>query len=310
MLSVLNARLFARLGSVVAPVAGPRALVAASPVSRLISRRTFLTSPSVAFATAAKAAAAPKRAVAVKKPAAKKPAAKKPAAKKSAAKKPAAKKSAAKKPAPKKKAAVRAVARPKKRIVKPKKRVVKKKIVPKKPLRVTRAMGPPKTRFSGYMEFITQYGATNSHLSLTDRARQGAPVWHTLSDAEKQPYIDTAVAKRAVALAAYDKWMKESDPALLRQINKQRVVKGKPRILNHSLPKRPVTPFLRFSNALRETAPPGYKITEFAKDAAAQWRALSEAEKQTYRKASAEATAEFNKEEAVRKAALPRASTT
>ncbi|KAJ7768288.1 hypothetical protein B0H16DRAFT_1519288 [Mycena metata] len=166
-------------------------------------------------------------------------------------------------------------------------------------------MGPPKTRFSAYMEFNSQWSKDHMDLPIGERGRRAAAVWYALSDAEKQAYTDTANAKKAVALIAYDKWMKESDPALLRQLNKQRAARGKARIVNHTLPKRPASAFIRFTNALRETAAPIPNMLEFSKECGVKWRALPDAEKEPYLKASQLAFAEWKKEETARKAASP-----
>ncbi|KAJ6460886.1 hypothetical protein C8R45DRAFT_533842 [Mycena sanguinolenta] len=268
MFSALNARLLARLGV-------SRSLVAPSRLVNGLSRRTFLTSPRIAFPAAVR----PRTAAAAKKPAAKKPAAKKPAAKKAAPKK----KPAAKKAAPKKKPAVKKAA-PKrkvaaKKVVKPKRRVVAKKPVAKKPPRVTKAQGPPSRGATPFIVFANEYRAAHKEGTITQRSSAAGAAWRALSEAERQPYYAQSAAQREAAKEAVTKYFNNVDPLLLRRINAQRKAQNKPRIHNHTLPKRPMSAYIAF---YMETRDPSMPFEEAAKTAGAAWRALSEADRKVY----------------------------
>ncbi|KAF7377753.1 hypothetical protein MSAN_00198300 [Mycena sanguinolenta] len=264
MFSALNARLLVRFGV-------SRALVAPSRVVNGLSRRTFLTSPRIAFPAAVR----PPKAVAAKKPAAKKPAAKKAAPKKAAAKKAAPKK----KPAPKKAAPKRKVAA-KKPAVKPKRRVVAKKPIAKKPPRVTRAQGPPSRGPTPFIVFASEYRATHTEGTMPERAAAAGAAWRALSEAERQPYYAQSAAKREVAKEAVAKYFSTVDPALLRRINAQRKTKKMPRIHNHTVPKRPMGPYLAF---FMETRDASVSFEESAKIAGAAWKVLPQEEKDAYK---------------------------
>ncbi|KAJ7489381.1 hypothetical protein FB451DRAFT_1362279 [Mycena latifolia] len=279
MFSVLPSRLLARLvtpGGVLA-----RQLAAPSLVSRTLhaaapeTRRTFLTSARLALPAASTAKKTTKKAT-TKKAAPRTAAKKKPAAKKAAPKK----KAAAKKPATKKKPA------PKKKVVKKTaKKVVKKKTVPRaKSLRVTKKMGPPPRGTSAYVIFAQEWAAKQPGSgNIIERVRGAGTAWAQLSDAEKQPYVERSAADHAAKEVARNKWFAEVDPELLRRLNAQRKAKNLPRIINHLKPKRPMSGYMKFTQAFRQTpAAPSGSIMEVAKASGVAWRALPEAERQAY----------------------------
>ncbi|KAJ7182708.1 hypothetical protein C8R43DRAFT_940815 [Mycena crocata] len=262
MFSVLNFRLWSRVGAVVGPSTGTRAVAAPSAVSRAIltasTRRTFLTSSRLSLPAA--------RATATKKPAVKPP--KAATAKASPKKKPAAAKPA-KKAAPKKKKVV------KKAAVKP----PKKKVTPAKVPRITKAQGPPSRGGAPYTLFSQEFMAANVGKPFVENARAAGAAWRALSDAEKQPYYTKASAEKEVARKAYDQWMKDVDPELLKRINAQRKERKMPRLVNHMAPKRPLTPYMLFFKEFREGNNLSGNVIEAARAGGAAWKALTDAER-------------------------------
>ncbi|KAJ7231261.1 hypothetical protein B0H12DRAFT_210347 [Mycena haematopus] len=265
-----------------------RPLVPASRrLATVLERRTFLTSSPIAFPAAvrppAARASAPKEPAAAAAKSAKKPAAKKPAV----AKKPAAKKPVAKKAAPKKKPVVKKKAAPKKKKKAatkkksaPKRRVAKKKVAVKKPARVTKAQGPPSRGPTPFIVFANEHRKNNPVGTIVERSVAAGAAWHALSEAEKQPYYAQAFARQAEAAEAVSKYFNNVDPAVLRQLNKQRKARNLKRIINHSLPKRPVSPYVAYYMEHRRRDLP---VRESARAAGEAWKALPEAEKLVYR---------------------------
>ncbi|KAJ7653340.1 hypothetical protein DFH06DRAFT_1205355 [Mycena polygramma] len=287
MFSALNARVLARLGA----AAAGRPLAASVPVSRValsLSRRTFLTTPSLSFAAAVRPPTG-KAAAATKKPAPKRVTStkKKDTTKKAAApkKKVAAKKPAAKKAAPKKKA---------KKVVK--KKAPKKKVaVPKAPPRVLKSQGPPSRGPTSFFLFARDFRKTQPHdASVTDIARAAGAAWRALSDSEKEAYLTRARAERALAKVHVDEYFANVDPDLLRRLNKQRAARKLPRIRStiENTNKRPLSGFLRFS---LERRIPGIPVVQQSKQRAQEWHALPEAEKAAYNKRFEVEMAEWKK---------------
>ncbi|KAJ6475819.1 hypothetical protein C8R47DRAFT_1142565 [Mycena vitilis] len=285
MFSALNARVLARLGA----AAAGRPLAASVPVSRValsLSRRTFLTTPSLGFAAAVRPPTG-KAAAATKKPAPKRVTStkKKDTTKKAAAPK---KKVAAKKPVAKK-------AAPKKKVKKVVKKVVKKKVaVPKVP-RVLKSQGPPSRGPTSFFLFARDFRKTQPHdASVTDVARAAGAAWRALSDSEKEEYLTRARAERAIAKVRVDEYFANVDPDLLRRLNKQRAVRKLPRIRStlENTNKRPLSGFLRFSLE-RQTS--GIPVVQQSKQRAQEWHALPEAERAAYNKRFEVEMAEWKK---------------
>ncbi|KAK0444219.1 uncharacterized protein EV420DRAFT_1574830 [Desarmillaria tabescens] len=240
MLSALRARLGAKLPAFSRLAAFTRQSTVSSvarPIictQRLPAKKTTVTK-STATKTKAKAGAA-------KKKPAKKPAAKKVAAKKKAAK-----------PGPK----------PKKKVVKPK--VVKFKITPD--------MKPPKRSLTPYMTFHTQRVHASEKLTNLAEAqaavKSSAAVWKTLSDAQKQPYVDLA----AEARKEYEKTMEALE------LNKRRVAKGKAKISKPDwMEKEPSSAYMRFATEFKEGKDIPY--VEALKQAKVAWANMPETKKQ------------------------------
>ncbi|KAJ7621221.1 hypothetical protein FB45DRAFT_928680 [Roridomyces roridus] len=295
MFSVLSARLFSRLGASTAPLAATRQIAAPASISRAIfasgTRRTFVSSTRLSLA----AAAAATKPATTKKPAAKK-------ASTATTKAKATKATAAKaKATPKKKTAVKKAA-PKKKKPAPKKKVVKKKPVVKKkevkPERVTKAMGPPPRLMSGFMLFNKEQSALPG-VTVVERARKNGAAWRELSESEQESYRERAAIVREEMRVAYDKWMTEVDPALLRRLNKQRVKKNFPRIKNHQQPKRPMSSYMLFfkdQHALHGALVGREAVINFAKQVGQDWRSLPEDKKEEYLEKGRKAMAEFKSE--------------
>ncbi|OBZ77687.1 hypothetical protein A0H81_01691 [Grifola frondosa] len=224
-----------------------------SPVTR-----TFLTTAHVAFP----AAKTTSRAAASKPSAAKKAPAKKALAKapvkaaKKPAKKPVKRVAAKKKPAPKKKAAA--------------------KRKPKSPGRIT-------------LKDLKQKPASGEE--LIQFSKGAATHWKSLSDEEKQVYIEEAKEWNAKATKEREEYFTKVDPRILRAINVQRRSKGLPRVRAPKASegdRRPMTAFFQYLKEFRaaRSAPADLegraKTTWYSSQAAAAWRDMSEAHKKPY----------------------------
>jgi len=132
----------------------------------------------------------------------------------------------------------------------------------------------PKRSISAYAFYVKEniqtLAAENPDMKLSERMIKLAQNWNKLTDEEKQPYLD-----------------KSQQDKQRKNIETQAYQKSLP-------PKRPLTPFLLFSNEHRKKLQeenPGTKITELMKMLAERWKALSDEQKKNY-----EQQAEKNKQ--------------
>jgi hypothetical protein len=281
MFTLLTHRIVSRLGTSSAIRGITRARVATTPsVLSSQTRRTFLTgTPHLSFAPAAAAA---KKTTTAKKSTTKKTAV---GAKKTGAKKATATKSKAKKAAPKKSAAT-------------KKSVAKKK-KPAKPThpKLTKADLPPRRPVGPYVLFFMKYlqGLTNKPHGtdeLMGASKEASQIWKSLSEAEKQPFHDEAIAARAAYTIRRQTYFETVPASTLSEINRRRKVKGQSRLHRTIKPenRRPLPSFFRFIADFR-TSPDAQAIlndkqhggnTHLSKVAGKKWMEMSDAEKAPY----------------------------
>ncbi|KAJ6551560.1 hypothetical protein B0H19DRAFT_1264222 [Mycena capillaripes] len=262
MFSAFSARLLARLGA----AAAPRVLPTSIPVSRFpisLARRTFLTSPRLAYAAAVRP---PKTAAAAAKPTPKKKVAKKTAP--------------AKKVAPKKKVAVKKKPATKKKAA-PKKKAVAKKAVAK-PVRRVRKKAAPRNFRAAFIFYSKEFGKVHPDLPVLERAKAAGLAWRALSDEEKVPYHAQAAAAKVAAQPAREKYFATVDPSVLRRLNLKRKAAKLPRI-RAPAPSLPSSAPCQPSSQRRE---PGSSmpVVEQVKLRAAEWHALPESEKEVYKR--------------------------
>ncbi|KAG7440446.1 uncharacterized protein BT62DRAFT_1080823 [Guyanagaster necrorhizus] len=288
MLSALRARLGARLPALSQLAVFTRQSTIYSVARPIVSTqsRTFLTSQRFEFA----AKATPTKRTPAKK------ATKASSATKTKAKAGAAKKKPAKKPAPKKKVAAKKkkAAKPK-----PKPKPRKKKIVKPKPVKfkITAEMKPPKRSLTPYMTFHTDRvhassGKFSNLAEAQDAVKSSAAVWKTLSDAQKQTYVDKAAAAREVYEKAMEQWYLTTSLHVRKELNKKRVAKGKSKIGKPNwMEKEPSSAYMRFAMAFKEGKDIPY--VEALKQAKVAWANIPGARKEELKSVAQKEIAAF-----------------
>ncbi|KAH9003312.1 hypothetical protein EDB86DRAFT_2891417 [Lactarius hatsudake] len=157
---------------------------------------------------------------------------------------------------------------------------------------------PPKRPGTAYTlwssEWIRTQPKSDSLLASQNYIRQAAQTWHTVSEDDKKRYEEKSEGLMIEHKRRMEEWRKEIDPAVLRELNRRRALKGQRRIRGppHN---RPLSSFFRYLQEVRENTPrtqAPVPSTVLAQSAGSQWRAMSEAEKAKYNDpSSAEFTA-------------------
>jgi len=130
-----------------------------------------------------------------------------------------------------------------------------------------------KTPYTAY--YLEQFGIIRKqqpNAKLPEIAKQIAQKWNSLSDTDKKPYVQRS---------------EEDNKRFKKELEEYK--KTLP-------PKRPSTAFMIFSNEKRAAlaqAKPQAKITEIAKLLGIEWKKLSEAKKEAYKKSADKASAEW-----------------
>ncbi|KAI0081363.1 hypothetical protein K474DRAFT_1656878 [Panus rudis PR-1116 ss-1] len=237
-----------------------------APSNRTWSR-SFLTTPYVSFPAAAKTTATTKKKTTT---AAKE---KKTTATKIKAKA-APKKKAAKKPAAKTKAPA------------------KKKAAKPKPVRfrITSDTRPPKYPPSPFSLFTSKFRAGQvrqegeSALDFGRRIVKGAAEsWKAMTEQEKRPFYDEATQAKEQRHKERDEYFTKIDPSTLRKINKLRREQGKSTIRAppHLRAKTTGSGWaIYYGEAVKKSE--GLHVREVMKNAAAEWKGLSDQEKSVY----------------------------
>ncbi|KAI0691130.1 hypothetical protein BC835DRAFT_134339 [Cytidiella melzeri] len=116
---------------------------------------------------------------------------------------------------------------------------------------------------------------------------ENSAAWKALSDAEKQPYVDRAKAGQVEYKIRRDEYLKTVPRKVLTEINRQRRKRGHQKIRGIG-PTRPLQPFMRFSQDIRDeflaayTGPPRNAVPASAAAAGIRWRNMSDADKAPY----------------------------
>ncbi|KAK0475915.1 hypothetical protein IW261DRAFT_1493613 [Armillaria novae-zelandiae] len=286
MLSALRARLGARLPAFAQLAAFTRQSTLSSVARPIISTqsRTIFTSQRLEF---------PAKAAATKKAPAKKATAKKVTATKTKAKAGATKKKPAKKPAAKQKVAT------KKKAAKPQPKPKKKKVVKPKPVKfkITAEMKPPKRSLTSYMTFHTERvrAAPDKFANLAEAqaaVKSSAAAWKTMSEEQKQPYLNSANTARQEYEKAMKQWYLNMSPQVRKELNKVRLAKGRSRIVKPSwLEKQPNNAYMRFAIEFKEGK--DIPVTEALKQAKVVWANLPEARREEYKSVAKKEIAAF-----------------
>eukprot|EP00286_Rhodomonas_abbreviata_P026534 CAMPEP_0181311500 /NCGR_PEP_ID=MMETSP1101-20121128/13170_1 /TAXON_ID=46948 /ORGANISM="Rhodomonas abbreviata, Strain Caron Lab Isolate" /LENGTH=192 /DNA_ID=CAMNT_0023418235 /DNA_START=186 /DNA_END=765 /DNA_ORIENTATION=+ len=124
----------------------------------------------------------------------------------------------------------------------------------------------PKRPLSAYFRFTIEkrkeLKVSMPTLSNTDVVKKMGEMWKALTPAEKKPYEEAAAAERAEYDAKYGKAAKKSTG-----------------------PKKPLSAYMLYSNAVREevkSANPTAKFGDIAKIIGASWREMQPGEKQKW----------------------------
>ncbi|KAI0251010.1 hypothetical protein BJV78DRAFT_1213722 [Lactifluus subvellereus] len=149
---------------------------------------------------------------------------------------------------------------------------------------------PPKAPGSAYTLWFTDWcrsqPKSESREAAQNNVKQGAQIWSTVSDYDKQRYQEKFNSLRAEYVRRIEEWREHVDPVILRELNRRRVAKGLSRIRGPRT-GRPMPGFFRYFQRIREE----YPRTEddqkayfkaVAGWASGQWKALSDAEKAKY----------------------------
>lgn len=126
-----------------------------------------------------------------------------------------------------------------------------------------------------YQDNYKKFHDANPKAAIPQIAKIMSQKWAGLSDAQKQPYIAKAKADR------------------------ERNRKDKEEYLKTLGPKKPLTPFLLYSQEVRESirnSNPNVGITEISKIIGEKWKSLPENHKQKYRDSSEQALAKWKAE--------------
>ncbi|KAF8269446.1 hypothetical protein EI94DRAFT_1725291 [Lactarius quietus] len=139
---------------------------------------------------------------------------------------------------------------------------------------------PPKHPGSAYTTW------PDSLLAAQNRMREGAQIWHTVSEYDKQQTREKHEGIKAEYERRMQEWRETINPSVLRELNRRRVDKGLSRIRGPST-GYPLSGFLRFFREVRENTPRTQEVyrdhfKEVAALAGKQWKAMSEEEKAKY----------------------------
>jgi len=138
-----------------------------------------------------------------------------------------------------------------------------------------KAAKPKKAKTSYTAYYLEQFGVIRKqqpNAKLPEIAKQVAQKWNSLSDNDKKPYVQRSEEDNKRFKKEFEEYKKTLPP------------------------KRPSTAFMIFSNEKRAAlsqAKPQAKITEIAKLLGVEWKKLSEAKKEAYKKSADKATAEW-----------------
>ncbi|KAH9173830.1 hypothetical protein EDB89DRAFT_1956492 [Lactarius sanguifluus] len=147
---------------------------------------------------------------------------------------------------------------------------------------------PPKRPGAAFSQWFSEWIRTqpkaDSLLASQNYVRQAAQIWHTVSEDDKKQCKEKFEGLMIEHNRRMDEWRKKIDPAVLRELNRRRALKGHRRIRGLS-DKRPMSAFFRYLQEVRENTPrtqAPVRCTVLAESAGSQWRAMSEAEKAKY----------------------------
>ncbi|KAL5521171.1 hypothetical protein ACEPAG_9093 [Sanghuangporus baumii] len=241
----------------------------ASSASKLVLGHVPATQISRSFSVSSVAWARAGAAAASKKKTSSKEA---PAKKKSATK-------SVKKPAGKKKKAKKSLRSPRR----PKKKVIKKE----GPVRIRPGDKPPKRPAASYGVFISDQlkseqvpEGTTSIQYIANKSREVGASWRALSEQEKQPYIERAAAAAADYKRRLEEYIKNTDPKIIKEINRRRSEKGKTKLKRLH---RHTNGYLLFTLEERQKRPSPTSLDEgkvLVRDLGQAWNALSDEAKQ------------------------------
>ncbi|KAI0300097.1 hypothetical protein B0F90DRAFT_1724834 [Multifurca ochricompacta] len=149
---------------------------------------------------------------------------------------------------------------------------------------------PPKPPGTPYTLWFSDWSRSQPKPETLEAAqnniKQGAQIWWTISEFDKQRYREKYDGLRADYNRRIQEWREQVDPVILRELNRRRVAKGLSRIRGPSS-GRPMPGFFRYFHQIREENPRTQEsqrayLTALAGRASSQWKAMSDSEKAKY----------------------------
>jgi len=144
---------------------------------------------------------------------------------------------------------------------------------------------PPRPPGPAYIQWLRGWLLAQpkmENLEVAQNAvKKGAQVWKTLPEDDKERYREKAHALADEYRGRIEEWREKVDPAVLRELNRRRVAKGRKRIRGS---RRPLNGYFRFCQRVRDEYPRtdgDYKtyFKALTERASSQWRAMSDLEK-------------------------------
>jgi len=147
---------------------------------------------------------------------------------------------------------------------------------------------PPKSPSSPYTLWMSEWFLSQPKVDGLSAAqsliKQGAEVWRTVSEDEKQRYREKWNDLRVEYLKRVEEWREQVDPAVLRELNRRRKAKSQGRIRGDN---RPLPGYFRYIQDVRHEYPRTEEDNKtyfkaLIQRAASQWRAMNDVEKAKY----------------------------
>jgi len=139
--------------------------------------------------------------------------------------------------------------------------------------------------FTSYSLFIREKAKGVQNISLKEYMPRLAEEWRALPESERESYRERARVERLQLVKKFDEYMNTVDSKLIYRYNKERRKKGlkgigRPR----SSPPKIKSSFLVFLAQVRNNPEfQTWKMIDVTREGAKQWRALSDAEKASYK---------------------------
>ncbi|KAH9960624.1 hypothetical protein BC827DRAFT_1376608 [Russula dissimulans] len=147
---------------------------------------------------------------------------------------------------------------------------------------------PPKSPGSPYTLWMSEWFLSQPKIdglpAAQNLVKQGAEVWRTVSEHEKQRYREKWNDLRVEYLRRVEEWREQVDPAVLRELNRRREARGLSRIRGDS---RPLSGYFRYVQDVRQEYPRTEEDNKtyfkaLIQRASSQWKTMNDVEKAKY----------------------------